>query len=93
MRLLERQQVTLSQFFSPVVLETLAVEDPDVVDEPLEPLREEPARNVAQAEWRVRSIEPADGRSTQRSAILHDLNGGAVVGQGEVIPSVRIHRL
>jgi len=31
MRLLERQQASLSQFFSPVVLETLAVEDPDVV--------------------------------------------------------------
>ena len=31
MRLLERQQASLSQFFSPVVLETLTVEDPDVV--------------------------------------------------------------
>jgi adenylate cyclase len=31
MRLLERQQATLSQFFSPVVLNTLSVEDPDVV--------------------------------------------------------------
>lgn len=31
MRLLERQQTSLSQFFSPVVLETLTVEDPDVV--------------------------------------------------------------
>lgn len=31
MRLLERRHATLSQFFSPVVLETLAVEDPEVV--------------------------------------------------------------
>ena len=31
MRQLERQQASLSQFFSPVVLETLTVEDPDVV--------------------------------------------------------------
>ncbi len=36
MRLLERQHATLSQFFSPVVLETLAVEDPDVVLAPRE---------------------------------------------------------
>lgn len=38
MRLLERQQATLSQFFSPVVLETLAVEDPDLVLAPRETL-------------------------------------------------------
>ncbi len=31
LRQLERQQASLSQFFSPVVLETLTVEDPDVV--------------------------------------------------------------
>ena len=31
MRLLEHQHASLSQFFSPVVLDTLAVEDPDVV--------------------------------------------------------------
>ena len=36
MRLLERQQASLSQFFSPVVLETLAFEDPDVVLAPRE---------------------------------------------------------
>jgi len=36
MRLLERQQASLSQFFSPVVLETLTVEDPDVVLAPRE---------------------------------------------------------
>ncbi len=30
-RLLERRQASLSQFFSPVVLDTLTVEDPDVV--------------------------------------------------------------
>lgn len=36
MRLLERQQASLSQFFSPVVLETLSVEDPDVVLAPRE---------------------------------------------------------
>ncbi|MBN2473819.1 MAG: hypothetical protein JXB62_04385 [Pirellulales bacterium] len=36
MRLLERQHASLSQFFSPVVLETLAVEDPDVVLAPRE---------------------------------------------------------
>jgi len=36
MRLLERQQTSLSQFFSPVVLETLTVEDPDVVLAPRE---------------------------------------------------------
>ncbi len=36
MRRLEHQQTTLSQFFSPVVLETLAVEDPDVVLAPQE---------------------------------------------------------
>lgn len=36
MRLLERQQATLSQFFSPVVLGTLSVEDPDVVLAPRE---------------------------------------------------------
>ncbi len=36
MRLLERQHATLSQFFSPVVLETLAVEDPDLVLSPRE---------------------------------------------------------
>ncbi|MBN2579070.1 MAG: adenylate/guanylate cyclase domain-containing protein [Pirellulales bacterium] len=36
MRLLERQHASLSQFFSPVVLETLAVEDPEVVLAPRE---------------------------------------------------------
>ncbi|MEN6557618.1 MAG: FHA domain-containing protein, partial [Thermoguttaceae bacterium] len=36
MRLLERRQATLSQFFSPVVLETLAVEDPELVLSPRE---------------------------------------------------------
>jgi adenylate cyclase len=36
LRVLGRQQVTLSQFFSPVVLETLSVEDPDVVLAPRE---------------------------------------------------------
>jgi adenylate cyclase len=36
MRLLQRQHATLSQFFSPVVLETLAVEDPDLVLAPRE---------------------------------------------------------
>jgi adenylate cyclase len=36
MRLLERQHATLSQFFSPVVLETLAVEDPALVLAPRE---------------------------------------------------------
>jgi adenylate cyclase len=36
MRLLERRHASLSQFFSPVVLETLAVEDPDVVLAPRE---------------------------------------------------------
>jgi adenylate cyclase len=36
MRLLERQQASLSQFFSPVVLETLSIEDPDVVLAPRE---------------------------------------------------------
>ncbi|MEE9603017.1 MAG: adenylate/guanylate cyclase domain-containing protein [Thermoguttaceae bacterium] len=36
MRLLEHRHATLSQFFSPVVLETLAVEDPDVVLAPRE---------------------------------------------------------
>jgi adenylate cyclase len=36
MRILERQHATLSQFFSPVVLETLAVEDPDLVLTPRE---------------------------------------------------------
>ncbi len=36
MWLLERQQVSLSQFFSPVVLQTLTVEDPDVVLAPRE---------------------------------------------------------
>ncbi len=36
MRLLERQQASLSQFFSPVVLQTLSVEDPEVVLAPRE---------------------------------------------------------
>ncbi len=36
MRLLERQQASLSQFFSPVVLQTLTVEDPEVVLAPRE---------------------------------------------------------
>ncbi len=36
MRLLEHRHATLSQFFSPVVLETLAVEDPEVVLAPRE---------------------------------------------------------
>lgn len=36
MRLLERQHATLSQFLSPVVLETLSQEDPDVVLAPRE---------------------------------------------------------
>ncbi len=36
MRLLEHKQAALSQFFSPIVLETLAVEDPDVVLAPRE---------------------------------------------------------
>ncbi|HYW80589.1 MAG TPA: adenylate/guanylate cyclase domain-containing protein [Thermoguttaceae bacterium] len=36
MRQLEHQQATLSQFFSPVVLKTLATEDPDVVLAPRE---------------------------------------------------------
>jgi adenylate cyclase len=36
MRLLEHQHASLSQFFSPVVLETLAVEDPNVVLAPRE---------------------------------------------------------
>jgi len=36
MRLLERQQASLSQFFSPVVLQTLSIEDPDVVLAPRE---------------------------------------------------------
>ena len=36
MRLLEHQQATLSQFFSPVVLKTLETEDPDVVLAPRE---------------------------------------------------------
>jgi len=36
MRLLERQHASLSQFFSPVVLETLAAEDPEVVLAPRE---------------------------------------------------------
>jgi adenylate cyclase len=36
MRQLQRQQASLSQFFSPVVLETLAVEDPDLVLAPRE---------------------------------------------------------
>lgn len=36
MRLLERRQASLSQFFSPVVLDTLAVEDPEVVLAPRE---------------------------------------------------------
>jgi adenylate cyclase len=36
MRRLERRQTSLSQFFSPVVLNTLAVEDPDVVLAPRE---------------------------------------------------------
>ena len=34
--MLEHRHATLSQFFSPVVLETLAVEDPDVVLAPRE---------------------------------------------------------
>lgn len=36
MRLLEHRHATLSQFFSPVVLDTLAVEDPEVVLAPRE---------------------------------------------------------
>ncbi len=36
MRILERQHATLSQFFSPVVLETLSAEDPQVVLAPKE---------------------------------------------------------
>jgi adenylate cyclase len=36
MRLLEHRHATLSQFFSPVVLETLAVEDPEIVLAPRE---------------------------------------------------------
>lgn len=36
MRLLEHRQAALSQFFSPIVLETLAVEDPEVVLAPRE---------------------------------------------------------
>ena len=36
MRLLEHQQAALSQFFSPVVLDTLAVEDPEMVLAPRE---------------------------------------------------------
>ncbi len=36
MRLLERQQANLGQFFSPVVLETLSVEDPELVLAPKE---------------------------------------------------------
>jgi adenylate cyclase len=36
MRLLEHRQATLSQFFSPVVLETLATQDPEVVLAPRE---------------------------------------------------------
>lgn len=36
MRLLEHRQATLSQFFSPVVLDTLAVEDPEIVLAPRE---------------------------------------------------------
>jgi adenylate cyclase len=36
MRLLERQQATLSQFFSPVVLDSLVVGDPDLVLAPQE---------------------------------------------------------
>lgn len=36
MRMLEHRQATLSQFFSPVVLDTLAVEDPDIVLAPRE---------------------------------------------------------
>jgi len=36
MRLLEHQHASLSQFFSPVVLETLAVEDPEIVLAPRE---------------------------------------------------------
>jgi len=36
MRLLEHQHASLSQFFSPVVLDTLAVEDPEVVLAPRE---------------------------------------------------------
>ena len=36
MRLLERRQATLSQFFSPVVLDTLVVEDPEIVLAPRE---------------------------------------------------------
>jgi len=36
MRLLERQHASLSQFFSPVVLDTLAIEDPDLVLAPRE---------------------------------------------------------
>jgi adenylate cyclase len=36
MRLLEHQQASLSQFFSPVVLETLAEEDPEIVLAPRE---------------------------------------------------------
>ncbi|MEN6407615.1 MAG: adenylate/guanylate cyclase domain-containing protein [Thermoguttaceae bacterium] len=36
MRLLERRHATLSQFFSPVVLDTLAVEDPELVLSPRE---------------------------------------------------------
>jgi len=36
MRLLERRQAVLSQFFSPVVLEVLAAEDPEVVLSPRE---------------------------------------------------------
>jgi adenylate cyclase len=36
MRLLEHRHATLSQFFSPVVLDTLAVEDPEIVLSPRE---------------------------------------------------------
>jgi len=95
MRLLERQHASLSQFFSPVVLETLAVEDPEIVLAPRETevsvlfcdlrgFSRETERHADDLLGLLRRVSKALGVMTrhirQQGGVVGDFQGDAAMG-------------
>jgi len=95
MRLLERQHASLSQFFSPVVLDTLAAEDPEVVLEPRETevsvlfcdlrgFARETERHAGKLKELLRRVSKALGVMTHhirlQGGVVGDFHGDAAMG-------------
>jgi adenylate cyclase len=95
MRILEHRHATLSQFFSPVVLETLAVEDPEVVLAPRETLvsvmfcdlrgfSRETERHVGDLLGLLQRVSNALGVMTrqirEQGGVVGDFQGDAAMG-------------